>query len=343
MIKGVRKGKPLNKEEILKKISTYDIYRQYQGPFALNEITVNKHRGETNPSLIISSKLHFDLRHKDFGDSNWRGDCFNFVQQIYKCDYNQALIKINTDFDLGLGEPDRTFTGNRIVTWEQPVIERKPPPLIQVVYYANMTKSYMDYWARLEQGESDLRRERIFQPKEIWRNKRKVPLGELITFCYQYEDKWKIYRPFAPKKALFTPMNQWKWDSNVPFDYLDNIQAIKPNCSKAFLAKSKKDRMVLQKALQTDCMSDAQAEDPACLTIQALNSYKAIDWRYVIADNDKKGKEFSWWLTGNHGFKHVNVPDLYLGQTPKCTDFADLCYHYGIQKVIDHFKNKQII
>ena len=188
-------------------------------------------------------------------------------------------------------------------------------------------------------------RENIFQPKEIWRNKKRIPLGNLLTFAYIYNDidKCKIYRPFAAKRTITTPINQWKWDSNVPFNYIDNIHSITSSCNMAVLAKSKKDRMVLMKALNTDCIADVQAEDPACLSQESLNILKSIEKRYVISDNDKKGKEFSWWLTKEHQFKHVNVPDKYLTSIPKCTDFADLCYYYGIDVVINHFKQKQII
>ena len=343
MIKG-RQKVILTKEDILKKISTYDIYRYYQGPFTLNEVCVNRHRGEKDPSLIIGNKLSGDLTHKDFGDYKWRGDAFHFVEQIFQCDFATALKIIDRDFNLGLQE-GKDIKVVKSITWEAPKIELKKPPLFQISYYSKMSKSYLDYWAKLHQGESDLKRENIFQPKEIWRNKKRIPLGELMTFVYYYSsiDKWKIYRPFAPKKELHTPMNKWKWDSNVPFNYVDNLKNISPDCHRAFLAKSKKDRMVLMTALQTDCIADVQAEDPACLSEDSLNLFLQVKNRWVISDNDKKGKEFSWWLTRHHDFKHVNVPDKYLNSIPKCTDFADLCYNYDINLVIDHFKRKKIL
>lgn len=343
MIKGRQKSK-LTTHEILKKISSYDIYRFYQGPFKINQVCVNHHRGEKDPSLIIGNRVSNNLTHKDLGDYSWRGDCFHFVQQVLRVDFLTALRKIDQDFCLGLGTGQVVEIKSPIITWETPDIEIKRAPLFQVIYYSKMGQKGLEYWAKLGQGEDDLKREKIFQPKEIWRNKKRMALGDLMTFCYFYEDieSWKIYRPFAPKSTDKTPMNQWKWDSSIPFDYVDNLQAIKSDCSQVFLTKSKKDRMVLMKALQTDCMADAQAEDPACITPQAISLFESVKNRYVIADNDKKGKEFSWWLTKQHGFKHVNVPDKYLIQDPKCTDFADLCYHYGMETVINYFKNKNL-
>ncbi len=344
MIKGRQKSK-LTKEAILEKISTYDIYRLYQGPFKVNQVAVNHHRGEKDPSLIIGNKVSNNLTHKDLGDYSWRGDCFHFVMQVHHCDFTTALRLIDRDFGLGLQAGQIIEIKPSVITWEAPEIEIKRAPIFQVVYYSKMSQRGLDYWAKFGQGEDDLKREKIYQPKEIWRNKRKIALGDLLTFGYFYESigKWKIYRPFAPKKTDKTPINQWKWDSNVPFDHVDNLSAIKPDCSRVYLTKSKKDRMVLMKALQTDCMADFQAEDPACVTPQAISLFEQVQDRWVVSDNDKKGKEFSWWLTNNHKFKHANVPDKYLVEEPKCTDFADLCYHYGMETVVNYFKNKGLL
>lgn len=343
MIKG--RQKKLSKAAILEKISTYDIYRFYQGEFKLNDPCINWRRGEKDPSLIIGTKVTDRLTHKDLGDYNWRGDAFQFVQQCFGCDFLEALQRIDRDFGLGLGSGKVIGEEKKVIIWEKPKIELKKPPLIQVVYYSKMSKRGLDYWGRLGQGEEDLRREHIYQPKEIWRNKKRIPKSDLLEFVYWYPDidKWKIYRPFASKKDLKTPINLWKWDSNVPFDYVDNLAAIQPGCQKMFLTKSKKDRMVLMKALGETCMCDAQAEDPACLSVQAVTQMEQVPWRYIVSDNDKKGKEFSWWLTKNHGFKHVNVPDSYLVGDPKCTDFADLCYHYGMETVVNYFKTKGLL
>jgi len=344
MIKG-RQISKLRTEEILKRISSYDIYRFYNGPFKVNQVCVNRHRGEKDPSLIIGNKVSNNLTHKDLGDYSWRGDCFHFVQQIFRCDFTTALKKIDQDFGLGLGTGQIVEIKPSVITWETPEFELKRPPIFQIVYYSTMSQRGLDYWAKYGQTQEDLTREKIYMPKEIWRNKRRLPLGDLLTFVYFYEEIgcWKIYRPFAPKKTDKTPMNQWKWDSNVPFDFVDNLKAITPDCKRVYMTKSKKDRMVLMKALQTDCMADVQAEDPACIPEVVVGQFEKVPNRWIISDNDKKGKEFSWWLTKKHGFKHANVPDKYLTEGPKCTDFADLCYHYGMETVVEYFKKKKII
>jgi len=339
MIKGKTNSR-LTRENILSKITTYDIYRYYQGPFKLNTVLVNRHRGEKDPSLIIGNKLSDTLTHKDFGDRAWRGDCFAFVQQIFSCDFRMALSIINRDFNLGLDGTPIT-EGKKIITWTTPDIVVKHPPLIQIVTRP-LTKEEWDYWGCYHQGEEDITREHIYAPRQIWRNKRRMSLGDMMTFCYYYPDldKWKIYRPRAPKRSKDTPPNMWKWDTNLPFNYVENIEAVR-NAKLGVLGKSKKDRMVLRKALEIESIASVQAEDPSCMTEEALEIFDTCQRKLAVSDNDKKGKDFSWWLTENHGFRHCNVPDKYIAEN--CTDFADLSCVYDLDKVTQHFKRKRFI
>lgn len=340
MIKGKGK-KMLTKEAILSKITSYDIYRYYQGPFKLNVVSVNKHRGEKDPSLIIGNKVSDQLTHKDFGDSSWRGDCFAFVQQIHNCDFKLALHIINRDFNLGL-DGGIILEDKKVITWTTPEIVIKRPPLLQIVT-RNLNKEEWDYWGCYHQGEEDIKREYIYAPSQIWRNKKRIPLGGLLTFCYYYPelDAWKIYRPYAPKRGKDSPPNQWKWDTNLPFNYIENIEAVK-DADLGILSKSKKDRMVLRKALEVDSIANVQAEDSACMTPYALCIFDSCKRKLAVTDNDKKGKEFSWWLTDNHGFRHCNVPDRY--REEGCTDFADLsCKFKSLDRVKQHFKIKRFI
>lgn len=337
MIKGKKKVL-INKELILSKITPFDIYRLYQGPFSLNHVLVNKFRGEKTPSLIIGNKLRTSLTHKDFGDGSWKGDCFDFVQQIHNCDYDMALRIIDRDFNLGMGSEK---LDKHVITWKSPQIIMKPPPLIQVIP-RKLSKDEWSYWGCYHQGEEDIKREYIYTPKEIWRNKKKIWLGDLMTFCYYYPaiDRWKIYRPHAPKReGVDIPLHLWKWDTNVPFDHIEDLECIR-NAKLGVLGKSKKDKMVLRKALELETVCNTQAEDPACMTKEALDIFDTCERKLAVTDNDKKGKEFSWWLTDNFGFRHCNVPD----KEQLCTDFADMsCVYKSLAVVREHFKRKRFI
>ena len=341
MVKGKIKTE-LTKETILDRITEYDVYRYYFGNFELNEVTTNHLRGEHAPSIIIGDKFG-KLIHKDLGDFYWRGDCFNLVQQIHRCDYPTALRIVDKDFNLGINE-GKDVQKSDVIRWMQPketII--KPAPFFQVVE-RRPNNDELRYWNEYFLDIEDVKKAEIYFPKSIYRNRQKLYLGNLLTFCYWYEELrvWKLYRPHAPKRMKDTPVNQWKWDTGkIPFDYCDNLKNIK-SCHYAFLTKSRKDRAFLIKTLGIDCVADVQAEDPSCINDVTIETFKKNSQVQVtVFDGDKNGKESSWWLTNNHGFKHCNVPDHLLSEG--ITDFADMGKKYGMESVISHFQNKGYI
>jgi hypothetical protein len=275
------------------------------------------------------------------GDSQFRGDIWKFVQQIgqYKT-YDEVLRAVDTQLQLGIrsGSP---VTYSPVVQWVQPKAVEKPPPLIQVVT-RKFTKEELHYWEEYYQGLDDLMREKIYAPKEIYVNRKRIPKGEM-AFCYFFEEieRWKVYRPYAERRTKDTPVERWKWMGNVPFDYLEGKWNI-AGCDTAILTKSRKDSLVLKKALSLECVCNVQAEDPACLSDDTIEFIKMNSQRQVaVMDADKKGKEFSWWLTREHGFKHCNVPEVYREEGIK--DFADMAKRYTPEVVKQHFISKKII
>lgn len=334
--------KQITKEWILERVSSYDIYRFYLGDFPVNRAFCNPIRGEQNPSMVVSNK-NGDYMHIDFGNYFYRGDCFSLVMQIKGCSFSEALEDISVSMGLRHGK----VLKSSVITWEQPKITPKIPPLIQITT-RNPTKEELSYWNDYFQDISDLKRENIMFPKNIYRNRKKLPMkkNELV-FCYFYPDveKWKIYRPFAQKRTKTTPPQDWKWDTNLDYHYVEDLKSIN-NCNTALLTKSKKDRLVLRKALEIECIASVQAENPACLLQEDLEYFiKNSVNRITIADNDKQGKEFSWWLTNNYGFKHCNVPDNLksFDGTQKLKDFAEVGKNYGLEAIFNHFHNKKII
>ncbi len=333
MIQGTRK-EIVEKEDIFKYVSPYDIYRLYLGNFEIGEVFCNQLRGESNPSLVVREYMG-GFHHFDYGSSTYRGDCFNLVMQKYGCDYPSALQWILKDFGIA------TVGGKSSkVTWKQPdIIKVRKPPKFHII-----TRKYnqdeLRWWSDRLQDISDLKRENIFAPKEIFRNYKKVylPPGDLV-FCHYYPelDKWKIYRPLRGKRERDTPVHEWKWDTNLPPTVVENIDSLS-GAAKGLLTKSTKDRIYLMKLLEMDKIASVQAEDAIFFPQSAIDIFQQIPDRWVNSDNDKKGKEFSWWLTTNYGYKHINAPDDIQG-----TDFVDMGLSQGHEAVRNHFKIKGFI
>lgn len=323
MIQGERRTTDVDREDILNRLSEMQIYRHYLGDFALGEAFCNPLRGEKNPSMVVSQGTK-KMRHFDYGDDFYQGDCFDLVQQKYRCDLSNAVQWILKDFgitDIGGQE------GVRLVEGDEFEMTTRHPPHIHVVTRNYTTEEYR-WWAQFLQGAEDLKRENIHVPRTIYRNYKKLPLKATdLVFCYYYPklDKWKIYRPLKPKRTKETPAWDWKWDTNLPFDFMEGFNLIAPGIPRLLTGK-KKDRLYLSKVLQTDAIYNCQAESPT--------SVGSIIWPiltdgpcWINGDNDKKGHAFTEWGKETHGM----VPIL--------GDMPDMGLEQGHDAVLQHFKS----
>lgn len=308
MIYGTRKSSP--REFIFSRISPYDIYHYYNGPFDIGQPVCNRLRNENNPSMVIREE-GVELLHFDNGDSFYRGSCVNFVMQKYHCNYGTALKWIMKDFGLSEEEPERR---SDVITWKQPVGGTvRHPPKFHIVTRA-FTGAELQWWSDRLIGFEDLKREHIYAPRTIYRNLAKMALGDLMTFCYYYPelDKWKIYRPNAPRKEKDTFVNQWKWDSNLPHQTIENLGVVRL-ARRGLLTGKKKDRCFLMNLLETDAICNVQAEDPSCISNETLEALGSIPHRWGNGDDDDKGHQFTTFLQ-EHAFQTINgdMVDLYL-------------------------------
>lgn len=342
MITGPRREQ-LSVENVLKKVDPYEIYRYYLGQdFKLGRAVPSPFRDDSSPSFSIDN-LNIGLHHMDYGDMRWRGSCIDFVMQLYSLDLRGALERINQDFGLGIGSSGKYHIRKAPVI-KVPKMEDKRPPLIQVIT-RSLTREELQYWELHHQGLSDLKAEHIHAPKTIYRNRLLLPQSKYMTFCIYFPEvqAWKLYRPHAPKRGKDTPCQDWKWDTSVPYNYVEGLSSLRAG-EDVYLIKSKKDKMVLKKALDISNICVTSSENPACLSEEALKTIDEKALRKIaIWDNDEAGKRFSWYLTKEHGYIHCNVPDIYLEQHG-WSDFAD--WSTGMQDlspIREHFASKNLL
>lgn len=335
MIQGKKKEELLSKEYILKKVSEYEIFRRVLGvDFKINESFCNPLRAESNESAIVREFSNEGMGRwgkklvlKDYGDSSYNGDCFDLVQKENGCNFYEALELIEKQFDLKSG---------RIIISKKPEIVDSTPPQFQVIT-RSPTQEELKWWETYHQGLQDLKSENIYFPKEIWRNKKKIPIT-ILTYCYFYPElqAWKLYRPHGRlgKKIYYQDR---KWDSGIPNNLMENKGNI-VNQKKAFIATSKKDKMVLRQALQINNIANIQSENLEAINdVDMLSIKETTEEQFICGDRDEAGKKFSWLLTKEFGFKHVNPPD----DMPK--DFADWGRDYNLPPIKEHFIKKGII
>jgi DNA primase len=326
------KKKKLTTENILNKITEYDIFKHYMvNSWKINVVTNSPFRKDDNPSFLISNRqgsLHFI----DFADPDKRGDCFKFVQKLHHCDFYTSLKIIDRDF--GLGFFKETNTGNyKIITseYKQPENSSKKYTIIQVVT-RKFNNDELSYWNQYHQSLEDLKENNVYAIKEVYLNKKKFTLKETeLRFGYFYDGNWKIYRPFIDPK--------WKWvPNNVPITAIDGniVLSDKP----LIINKSKKDYMVIKK-LYENCTA-VQNEGIACFSQENVELFKSNSPKQILAfDSDPTGVKNSKEITKIFGFEYLNVPRNYLSDGIK--DFADLAKDYGMNTLEKILKKKLLL
>lgn len=302
--------------------------------FELNEVTYSPFRDERNPSFMIGNR-HGRLTFIDFGDTSKRGSCFDFVKALYYLkDLNEVLELIDRDMGLGFKVHTRTHEYKRIVSeYKQPIKAPKVYTNVQVVTRA-FTKDELAYWNDYHISLDDLKANNVYAISKVYLNRQLVPAPiSDLRFGYLYDDKWKIYRPFAKDK-------RYKWvPNNVPITAMDGKDRIK-DCDVAFINKSKKDFMVMSKIFPCSCA--VQNEGLGCFSPENVEFLKTNSRKQILSfDSDVTGVQNSQQITQLFDFDYCNVPKKYLEQGIK--DWADLAKHHGLQVIEDYLKDKGIL
>jgi DNA primase len=333
MIQGKKKTK-LNIENVLKRVTEYDIFRWYMPnkSWKLNQVTLSPFRQENNPSFVIGNK-HGGISFIDFADTSKRGDCFTFVQMLYNLAGVEDVLKmIDRDFGLGIANGKPTEEYKKVVAeYKQPAQEKRYS-LIQVIT-RKFTQEELAYWNQYYQDLEDLRANHVYSIKKLYFNKQLFPLKETeLRFGYFYDGHWKIYRPFGSKKEKWMP-------NNVPITAMDGKEDI-VNCELAFINKSKKDYMVMKKVFP--CCCAVQNEGIGCFSPENVEYIKANSDKQILSfDSDVTGVQNSQQITKLFDFGYLNVPKRYLKEDIK--DWADLAKKHGLKRIEDYLRFKAIL
>jgi len=334
-VNGMKKQLPLRPERLLEKISEYDIFRYYmpRTDWQINVVTLSPFRNERTPSFIIGNK-HGRLTFIDFGDTSKRGSCFDFVRMMFNVNLDEALKMIDRDLGLGMTRTTNTQEYKRIISeYKQPIKVDKTYTSVQAVV-RRFTKEELAYWAQYHISEDELKANNVYSLSKVYLNKQLVTSSlDELRFGYLYDDRWKIYRPFAKDK-------RYKWvPNNVPITAMDGKEDIK-ECDVAFINKSKKDYMVMKKIFPCSCA--VQNEGLGCFSPENVEYIKSNSTSQILSfDADVTGVENSQQITQMFDFGYCNVPRKYLAQGIK--DWADLAKAHGMQAIEDYLKEKELL
>jgi hypothetical protein len=267
----------LNKENILKYISAYDVYNYYIPGINVGEVRSSPFRKDNSPSFGIFIGRFGDLAFNDYKLGG--GDFITFVQWMEGCSFLRALSIINITFNLHL--LDFKNINNIIAPTIKPKITKyipklKTKPKISI-QRKEWTEEDIEYWNPLNvKLLTD-----TYSIKYFWMDLQLFNTNKL-AYAYRYgKNIYKIYQPLLNVK-------EGKWWSNISIDipwfnhkYLPNTGDI------LFVTSSNKDASVLK---QIGFDTIAPHSESQKFSTEQYEEYSTRFKRIIIFyDNDETG------------------------------------------------------
>lgn len=335
MIKGEEKQK-ITKEMVLSKVDDYNIIKFYLGQdFDCKKKYNSPFRKDTNPNLCFFTGDKDKILFKDFANG-LSGDCFKFVQELFKISFYESLVKIDKDMGLGILKASPSF---KIQLTKKPDSIHKQSKVIQIIP-RSFTHEDLKYWDDYQISEHDLKYKHIYSVDALYINKQLVPnYKNELRFAYLFDDYLKIYSPLS---------QEYKWISSCPNDYISGFDDIKFKIFKGeqdkrlIISKSVKDELVLSKFFKDVCST--QNESEASINeenIQYILKGYTPENVYMAYDNDEAGMKASDYYRNKYGFNGIFVPFVYRREGIK--DWADLVKHKGLDTMENYLKIKKLI
>ena len=306
--------KDISYEDILKKVTEYDIFKYYINyDFTLNRIFSSPFRNDEHPSFgIFKSSKSGELLFKDqaTGDS---GNCIHFVMKLFNLTYFQTLKKVWQD--IILKKVSYTEKGNTIRKYKAPSTEI-------LVQKRNWCKYDTEYWGQYSITKEDLKEYNVFPIDRFYINGILQDYKYQSTspmYCYFIFDKIKIYRPYADKSD--------KWRSSAGTYDIQGYEQLPDKVDHLIITKSLKDVIVLHKLGYWAIAPNGENHDvPKCI-IDKLIKDKGVNKFTIFYDNDKPGIVACAKLIEKFNFDAIGLSLEY-----GCKDISDYVKLYGLEK-----------
>lgn len=231
-------GKELTTENIFKKISSYDIFKEYSENFKVigknftSDLRDDDEKGSSQINVIGG-----DLLYSDFGlGKSFR--CIEYVKYKFGLDFFNALQKINQDFNLGLGINGGNIKKTKSVKKSQTIQLKEKEPSDIKKRKRPFTEKDLKYWNEFYWTEQMLEDSNTESISHYWIN------GNMWTvkpdeLAFSYEYYWHNNR--MQRKLYFPERTDFKWFSNVDNTIVQLVNVMPKTGNVLFITSSKKD------------------------------------------------------------------------------------------------------
>lgn len=314
----------ITREEILNRVTEYDIFTYYAGKnVKIGSIVSSPLRDDKHPSFgIYKSQNGNGLMFKDLA-TNISGDCFKLVQLLFSITYKESLKRIWCDMiTKGL---TKSKEGIRIDKHE---VYSKKSILIR---RRNFSEIDDEYWSKYLISRDLLKDYNVFPIESFWVNGIQSKLTytkNCPMYAYKVFNSFKIYRPLSKNR-------EDKWRSNCTKFDIQGWEQLPDRGDLLVITKSLKDIMVLKRF---NILSIAPHSEvsllPESVLNEAQNRFKHI---LVLFDNDDAGRKGANELKEKYNLETIEIPRHYL-DIYGVKDISDFIREFGEEKTKELIK-----
>lgn len=329
----------ISKDDVLKKVSQYQIFKYYCKGFVENKLFSSELRHDPTPSCKVYNN-NGNLLYYDYGSGD-KYDCFGYIQAKYKIlfkidlYFNEVLKIILNDFGVIKNIGDKKITPSLNYIGKPDKFEgiRTKYSLKKKAREWNNADTYWeDYYLK-----RDLLNFYNVQPLDYYW---KVNAGGYLDLVYDYKTNIfdpaysyeeinayrKILRPYADKLE--------KWDSCMPKQIIEGYNQLENTGDKCIITSSRKDTMVWRSFGVNACNPGSET---IFLTDNCLELLKSRFKQIIINyDNDTQGIKSMVKYSIEY-----NLPMFIIPKSQSIKDISDLVYFKGretTQKTINNLK-----
>lgn len=277
----------LDEESILDRVDAYSIYSFYIGDeLEIGRAYSSPLHNDNVPSFAMFSfnGLLFFKDHA-LGES---GLVFKFVMLLFGYTIpNDALSKINVDFDLGLsgGNPSITREGE-VAVRSGPAKTKDKLKAIKILSKEALSQEFIDYWFK-NYGitEKTLRYYNSSEPEVvqyIYSKNTLVSYPKELTVAYRINTEYKLYTPFASDKRL-------KFLNNFPINYIEGYLQLKYIKDFLIITKAMKEVMFFREHFDWDACA-GKSENTIIKRHMMLKLVQKYKYIFIFLDNDIAGQ-----------------------------------------------------
>ena len=310
----------LSKELILSRFSEEQLMEYYLRIPVKKGLFRSPLRDDKNPTCSFFRNNKSTLLFKDFATGQCL-DIFSIVQQMFKCNYFEALKIIANDFGI---IQNKSIKRNPGKINENPIkIEDKELSKIQVEIQ-DFTDLELKWWEKYGITKDILQKYQVYSCKYVFLN------GNLLAksqqHCPIFGYYGKKYRGLELWKIYFPKRTNYRFIGNYPSKKLQGYDKLPKTGKICVITKSLKDVMALYAYGIPACAPNSETIIPSEFIINDLTS--RFEHVFALWDNDRTGVTFLNKIKK----KYPQIKCLIIPRNLEAKDFSDLRAKYGYKK-----------